>query len=201
MDNFLLRLIIWLLCVCVWIFSAGFDGRFIAGLMPPTLAGQVFGYGLNLTVDVINVVFSYLFAKLQRERRGSKVWRWSFVLLAGELIGLYFGTVFSWATIVSMRPELAPWLAWSAAFFAQASLLFLGVGQALVDVRIEAEQRKREGPTSTEPPKPKALACPVCGVSSTRKGAPILTQAQLSGHMRAHSNKEGLTKQNKGGTL
>ena len=192
----------------IWIFSAGFDGRFLQSLMPAGLVGSVMAYGLNFTADISNELLAYVFTKLQRgNRRGSKMWRLSFSLLAGQAIALYFGTVFGWATIANVAPELATWLQWSAAMFPQVTLLFIGIAQALLDIRIEesesqaerAEERK-EKRKQAEPvakgsePEPQAaeevaespaqepllpFVCEQCGYRCA-------TQNGLNAHMRVH---------------
>jgi hypothetical protein len=155
-----LRIILWALSVGVWVFSAGFDGAFLRTLMPAAPFWVVFAYGLNLVADVSNELLAYVFMRLQQDnRRGSKKWRWSFVLLGFELAALYFGTVFSWATIRNAAPDLAPWLQWSAAVFASATLLGLGVAQALLDVRVKAEQSEPQAAAIAD----LSLICPVCG--------------------------------------
>jgi hypothetical protein len=109
-------------------------------MMPLGALGTIAGYGLNFAADVTSEMFAYLFARLQRSnRRGSKLWRWSFALLPLEVGALYYSTVFSWATVRSVASSLEPWLQWSVATFAGFFLLGLGLGQALLDVRIESE--------------------------------------------------------------
>ncbi|MHC4648970.1 MAG: hypothetical protein ACYTBJ_26245, partial [Planctomycetota bacterium] len=88
-----LRIVLWALSVGVWVFSAGFDGAFLRGLMPEGVTWAVFAYGLNFVADVSNELLAYCFMKLQQDnRRGSKKWRWSWLLLAFEAGALYFGT-------------------------------------------------------------------------------------------------------------
>ena len=176
------RAILWALSVGVWIFSAGFDGAFLRTLMPPAPGWAVFAYGLNFVADVSNELLAYCFMKLQQDnRRGSKKHTWSYLLLIFEAGALYFGTVFSWATIADAAPTLAPWLQWSAALFAHSTLLGLGVAQALLDVRVKAEK--------SEPAAPRpAFACELCDFVGKNQKA-------LSGHMKAHSGDNGHTPQ------
>ena len=173
-----LRIVLWALSVGVWVFSAGFDGAFLRRLMPAGMTWAVFAYGLNFVADVSNELLAYVFMKLQQDnRRGSKKWRWSWVLLGFEAGALYFGTVFSWATIAAAAPDLAPWLQWSAALFAQATLLGLGVAQALLDVRVKAEQSEPQPATT-------AFACDACDYVASNQHA-------LNAHKRIHSSGNG----------
>jgi hypothetical protein len=146
--------------------------------MPAGLTWAVFAYGLNFVADVSNELLAYCFMKLQQDnRRGSKKWRWSWLLLAFEAGALYFGTVFSWATIAAAAPDLAPWLQWSAALFAQATLLGLGIAQALLDVRVPAERQERT-------PQPQPFSCDRCDYVATGQHA-------LNAHQRIHSKNNG----------
>jgi hypothetical protein len=98
----ILRAVLWALSVGVWVGSAGFDGAFLRSLMPDAWYWAWFAYGLNFVADVSNELLAYVFMKLQQDnRRGSKKQRWSFLLLVFEAGALYFGTVFSFATIAS----------------------------------------------------------------------------------------------------
>lgn len=176
-----IRAILWLLSVGVWVFSAGFDGAFIRTLMPEGAVWTVFAYGLNFVADVSNELLAYVFMKLQQDnRRGSKKWRWSFVLLFFELGALYFGTVFSWATIANAAPSLAPVLQWSAAVFAQATLLGLGVAQALLDVRAREDAPPQKSEQQTASP---AFVCDKCGEICD-------SQNQLNAHRGWHKRRE-----------
>ncbi len=173
----IIRAVLWALSVGVWVFSAGFDGAFLRTLMPPAPGWGVFAYGLNFVADVSNELLAYCFMKLQQDtRKGSKKWKWSYLLLVFEAGALYFGTVFSWATINAAAPELAPWLQWSAALFAQSTLLGLGVAQALLDVQVKAEQ-------STPRPETARFVCATCGYKAKNQKA-------LSGHQKAHSSRD-----------
>jgi len=170
-----LRALLWAASVAIWVFSSGFDGRFLRTLMPVGALWGVFAYGLNFVVDVSNEMFAYVFALIQRHgRKGSKLWRWSFAMLAAQVASLYFGTVFSQAAIAEARPTLAPYLAWSAALLAQVSLLFLGVGQALLDVRSKAEPKPAR-------PQPEPFTCETCGYIARNQHA-------LNAHQRVHGN-------------
>lgn len=174
----ILRAVLWALSVGVWVFSAGFDGAFLRTLMPPAPGWAVFAYGLNLVADVSNELLAYVFMKLQQDnRRGSKKHTWSYLLLVFEAGALYFGTVFSWATINAAAPDLAPWLQWSAALFAQSTLLGLGVAQALLDVREKVER-------SEPKPAPPRFACNRCDYVATGQHA-------LNAHQRIHSKDNG----------
>jgi hypothetical protein len=173
-----IRAVLWALSVGVWVFSAGFDGAFLRRLMPDGVVWAVFAYGLNFVADVSNELLAYCFMKLQQDtRRGSKKWKWSYLLLVFEAGALYFGTVFSWATIASAAPDLAPWLQWSAALFAQSTLLGLGVAQALLDVQVKAER-------SEPKPAPPRFACDKCSYVATGQHA-------LNAHQRVHSDDNG----------
>jgi hypothetical protein len=146
-------------------------------MMPAGALGTVAGYGLNFAADVTSEMFAYLFARLQRaNRRGSKLWRWSFALLPLEVGALYYSTVFSWVTVRSVAPDLEPWLQWSAATFAGFFLLGLGLGQALLDVRIESDAK----PKVSAPP---AFACDQCNYVGAHQNA-------LNAHKRKHRGEE-----------
>ena len=174
----ILRAILWALSVGVWIGSAGFDGAFLRSLMPAAWYWGVFAYGLNFVADVSNELLAYVFMRLQQDnRKGSKKARWSYGLLAFELAALYFGTVFSWATIASTAPDLHPILQWSAALFAQVTLLGLGVAQALLDVQVKAEEKP------AQPPRPR-YACDICSYIAKNQHA-------LNAHQRIHSDGNG----------
>jgi len=178
-----LRNWLWALSALIWIFSAGFDGRFLRGLMYEGWGGAVMGYGLNFVVDVCSEMFAYLFALLQRERKGSRVQRWSWLLLLGEAAAIYFAVVFSWQVIRTVAPDLPPVLQWSAAAFAPCTLLWLGIGQALLDVRIERDERGKAERPAPEPPQPKPNTCKVCGQSFAK-------QQGLNAHMRKHKEAQ-----------
>jgi len=155
-----LRVLLWTLSAGIWIFSAFLDGRFLREMMPFGALGTIAGYGLNFAADVTSEMFAYLFARLQRSnRRGSKLWRWSFALLPLEVGALYYSTVFSWATVRSVAGSLEPWLQWSVATFAGFFLLGLGLGQALLDVRIESEKVSQESEPVAQAPR---YACDRC---------------------------------------
>lgn len=187
-----LRVALWVLSVGIWVFSAGFDGAFLSSLMPQSLMGAIFGYGLNFVADVSNELLAYVFVVLQRrERKGSKTWRFSFALIAFQVAALYFGTVFSWSAIADRAPMMPAWLQWSTAVFAQITLLSLGVAQALLDVKVESESKVKSVAMS-------AFVCDVCGyVARNQKalsghvgGAHGKTKANGNGHKAAEEMKE-----------
>lgn len=185
----MIRVILWLLSIGVWIFSAGFDGAFLRTLMPDAPLWAWFAYGLNFVADVSNELLAYVFMKLQQDnRRGSKKWKWSFVLLFFEAGALYFGTVFSWATIANAAPKLAGWLQWSAAVFAQATLLGLGVAQALLDVQVKADGKEIESKLQAAPVALPEFVCDVCGQICDNQHA---LNAHTGWHKRRDANGNG----------
>ena len=172
-----LRILLWVLSAGIWICSAFLDGRFLREMMPLGALGTIAGYGLNFAADVTSEMFAYLFARLQRSnRRGSKLWRWSFALLPLEVGALYYSTVFSWATVRSVASSLEPWLQWSVATFAGFFLLGLGLGQALLDVRIESEKVSQESEPVAQVPR---YACDRCDFVGAHQNA-------LNAHKRKH---------------
>jgi hypothetical protein len=190
--NTALRAILWALSIGVWIFSAGFDGAFLQTLMPAGWLGAVAAYGLNFVADVSNELLAYAFMKLQQyNRRGSKKYKWSYVLLFFEAFALYFGTVFSYATVVSAAPDLPGWLQWSAALFAQVTLLGLGVAQALLDVRVKSESpgASSDASTAQAPKASDALPSYVC----TECGKGFASSGAYANHVRwQHRNGNGV---------
>lgn len=190
--NWLLRVLLWALSIGVWIFSAGFDGRFLRSLMPAGVVGAVMGYGLNFVADVSSEMFAYLFARLQRENsKRTKLWRWSFALLVGQVFALYFGTVFSWAAIAEAAPELARWLQWSAALFAQAVLLFLGIGQALLDVRKESGVKLVMSTPEPAISEPEPVTTEMFACLHQGCGRSFRTQNAVNAHQSAHAGSNG----------
>ena len=178
----IVRIILWALSIGVWIGSAGFDGAFLRTLMPEAAYWGWFAYGLNFVADVSNELLAYVFMRLQQDnRKGSKKWKASFIILVFEAGALYFGTVFSWSTIAAIAPYLAPWLQWSAAVFAQATLLGLGVAQALLDVQVKADEKPQAVAQDIATPE---YVCDVCGQICE-------TQNQLNAHVGWHKRRNG----------
>lgn len=173
--------------IAVSIFSCAFDGAFLSGLMwsgLPTLA-MIFGQGLNFAADVATHVLSRQFAnEQQKARKGSKRQRWSFALLAGDLIAIYYSVSFSWYQIATTAPTLPAWLQWSAASFAPITILWLGIAGAIRDARIEAEPKREKQARSEPAPLAIGFHCEHCDyVAETQNG--------LNAHKRKHTSKAG----------
>jgi len=180
--------------IALSVFSCGFDGAFLSGLMwinTPWL-GVLFGQGLNFAADAVTHVLGNQFAEEQRKApRKSKRWWLSFVLLAGDVAAVYYSIVFSWYQIRLNWESLPAWLQWSAASFAPAGILLLGVARALRDANIKTEAKQQESETKREaiaisepPPLVVGFHCDYCDyVADTQNG--------LNAHQRKHAVKVG----------
>lgn len=179
----------WFVAGGLMVASSGLDGVYMARWMPANWAWL--GLVLNTVADVCNVVLSTEYAKLQRKRDETKR-AWSRLLLGGELAAVFYSWFFSWRQLRFVLPlvevEDWQWVAPVAAGFIPVLLLFLGVAQGLDVTRFEKQEEAKPELLSA---KPEPLRCSVCGATSGLTGAPFLTQAQLSGHMRAHAGGNG----------
>ena len=173
---------LWLAALGLMISSSGIDGAYLAKIMEPRL--WVLGYVLNTVSDVSGLIIMYSFGRLQQERKNSKKWRLSWVLLGAEVVAVGFAWFFSWRQLRIVLPAVegpfAESVAMIAAAFIPLLLAFIGWAQALQAGRFEAQGAARPAQPEPQPPQlpeHEQHPCPHCDRS-------FETQQALSAHLR-----------------
>lgn len=183
------------------IFQSGIDGRYVRSFYPSGWLGSIFGFGLNLAIDIAASVLSYEFVRHQQDARkaGERTRLLAWSLLLGEFGLLYFALVFSHRQVELISPNEPAYLLWSMSAFAPVACCFIGVAQALRSGRFEKKNSKQivsvkqvvpvvEIPianveTSISIPIPPAFPCSYCDREFS-------TAKQRAGHMKAHPIKD-----------
>lgn len=169
--------------------SSGLDGVYMVAWMPDSVPWL--GFLLNTMADIATLLLSKRYARLQRRQDPTKR-HWSKVILAADIVAMFYSWLFSWRQLLRVmplfEPDAWPWLAPLSAGFIPLMLGFIGYAQGLSDTRIEASQQT-ESMEQTQPVEEQVTSyvCETCGASYGSRNA-------LNAHQRAHkpgsNNKE-----------
>jgi len=187
MTTWLLNNSLWLAALGLMLASSGMDGAYMAKIMEPSL--WPLGYVLNTMSDVSGLVIMYAFGRLQQERKNSKKWKLSRVLLGAELVAVAYSWFFSWRqllrTLQPMEQANTQWVAPIAAGFIPLLLAFIGWAQALQAGKFD-EQKSEQDEQVEQPPvlpeQPPVLKCKHCGAAEDKVGNPWSNTRALRAH-------------------
>jgi len=174
--------------------SSGLDGVYMMLWMPSGFGWL--GLVLNTMSDVADLYLGRRVGSLIRSK--DEVRRWgAFAVFVGQLIAVLYSWFYGWRRLLTVLPAVEPehyrWIAPVAAGFIPLLLAVLGIESGLSSFSSTRFFDESEPQTVTTEPDP--LHCPICGATTNQRGDPLLTQAQLSGHMNAHTGNGNGSKQ------
>lgn len=144
---------LWIASIGLMLASSGFDGAYLASLMPAGMAWL--GFVLNTTMDVTTEFVMFKFGRLQQDIKEKRKRSW--VLLVGLFVLNVFSFLFGWRQVLPILrrvdPEAAQWMSMVVAAFIPTGLLVVGYTQSLLAGRIEKDKsgKKEDKSASTVP--------------------------------------------------
>ena len=143
---------LWIMSAGLMLASSGWDGAFLAKLMPFAWMG----YLLNTVADFAGLVIIYWYGRLRQCPKSSKKHKLAIGLLPAELLALCYSWCFSWlqlrVVMIPVEGKDTVWIAPIVAAYIPMQLFFIGVAQALLEGRwdqadVDRKNARREKAT------------------------------------------------------